>query len=183
MDSEDRSAWERSCRGDLDGFGDIVRRHQGWLRAYLRARMSDWSEADDLAQEVFLTAYRRIHDFRGEGELEPWLKTIAKNHLRNHVRKRRDQYVGGSEELGRLLDQDAGGIATDRPSLEALAECLRQVEGASRSLLNERYVEGKSVRDLAAQSGRGYSALTMQLHRLREILADCVRRKLELSEG
>lgn len=183
MDSEDKEAWEQSCRGDLDAFSGIVRRHQGWLRAYLRARMADWSEADDLAQEVFLTAYRRIHDFRGEGELEPWLKVIAKNHLRNHIRKRRDECVGGSEELSRLMDREAGGIAIGRPSLEALAECLRRVEGSSQTLLHDRYVEGKSVRDLAAESGRGYSALTMQLHRLRELLADCVRQKLEISEG
>ncbi|WP_035614087.1 sigma-70 family RNA polymerase sigma factor [Haloferula sp. BvORR071] len=183
MDPEDRIAWEKSCQGDLDAFSTIVRRHQGWLRAYLRARMADWSEADDLAQEAFLTAYRKIHQFTGEGELEPWLKTIAKNHLRNHVRKRRDECVGGSEELGRLLDQDAGTIAVSSGSLDALADCLRRIEGPSRALLNERYVEGKSVRDLAAESGRGYSALTMQLHRLREVLAECVRRKLELPEG
>lgn len=183
MDSEDRHAWEQSCRGDLDAFSGIVRRHQGWLRAYLRARMTDWSEADDLAQEVFLTAYRRIHDFRGEGELEPWLKVIAKNHLRNHIRKRRDECVGGSEELSRLMDQETAGIVIGRPSLEALAECMRKIEGPSLTLLKDRYVEGKSVRELAAESGRGYSALTMQLHRLRELLADCVRQKMELSEG
>ena len=183
MDSDDRIAWERSCQGDLDAFSGIVRRHQGWLRAYLRSRMADWSEADDLAQEAFLTAYRKIHQFTGEGELEPWLKTIAKNHLRNHVRKRRDECVGGSEELGRLIDSEQGGIPISGHSLDALADCLRRVEGPSRTLLNERYVEGKSVRDLAAESGRGYSALTMQLHRLREVLADCVRKKIEIAEG
>ena len=91
--------------------------------------------------------------------------------------------MGGSEELSRLIDHDTGGISIGRPSLEALAECLGRVEGPSRTLLHERYVEGKSVRDLAAESGRGYSALTMQLHRLRELLADCVRQKLEASDG
>ena len=184
MDPDDRIAWQKSRQGDLDAFSGIVRRHQGWLRAYLRSRMADWSEADDLAQEAFLTAYRKIHQFTGDGELEPWLKTIAKNHLRNHIRKRRDECVGGSEELGRLLDkEEIASIPISNGSRDALSDCLRRVEGPSRELLTERYVTGKSVRDLAAESGRGYSALTMQLHRLRELLAECVRRKVELSEG
>ena len=183
MDPVDQHAWERSCEGDLDAFSGIVRRHQGWLRAYLRARLRDWNEADDLAQEVFLTAFRRIQQFRGEGLFEAWLKTIAKNHLRNHLRKRREDYVGGGEELGNLMDHTTHAIEISGPSLEALAECMRRIEGPSRSLLNERYVEGRSVRDMAAGSGRGYSALTMQLHRLREVLAECVRRKVEVMEG
>jgi RNA polymerase sigma-70 factor, ECF subfamily len=50
-------------------------------------------------------------------------------------------------------------------------------------LLNQRYLSGKTVREISSASGKGYSALTMQLHRLREILAECVQRKLEVSES
>ena len=50
-----------------------------------------------------------------------------------------------------------------------------KIGGPARELLEQRYIAGRTVRELAATSGRGYSALTMQLHRLREVLAECIR--------
>jgi RNA polymerase sigma-70 factor (ECF subfamily) len=55
-----------------------------------------------------------------------------------------------------------------------LRDCLEHIEGPSRELLRLRYGEENSVRQLAARLRRGYSALTMQLHRLRELLAHCI---------
>lgn len=176
-------AVKRSQEGDLDAFGELVRLHEGWVRGFLRSRIRDWSSADDLAQDVFVTAFRRIRDFRGESGFEAWLRGIAVNHLRNFVRKRREECIGGSDELQGLLDREPPGIEAGGPSLDALQECLRRIDGPSRELLDARYVKGRSVRELAAESGRGYSALTMQLHRIREALAECVKRKLEFSES
>ncbi len=161
-----------------EDFNDLVREHEGWVRGFFRARLRDWTAADDLAQDVFVTAYRGLKKFRGDSSIATWLRGIALNHLRNFIRKRREQCVGGSEELQVLMDS-AGSDGSDRDEggmLEALRECLSRVDGPARELLQKRYVVGQTVRELAAESGRGYSALTMQLHRLRESLADCVKK-------
>lgn len=168
----------------MEAFGDLVRMHEGWIRGFLRARISDWAAADDLAQEVFVTAFRRISTYKPDASFESWLRGIAINHLRNFIRKRRELCIGGSEEMQELIDQGAAAIlhgAGENQALEALRSCLERIDGPSRELLDQRYGAGRTVREISASSGRGYSALTMQLHRLREILADCVQRKLEAS--
>ncbi|MFD0894989.1 sigma-70 family RNA polymerase sigma factor [Luteolibacter ambystomatis] len=175
------TALDRSREGDLDAFGELVRQHEGWVRGYLRTRIRDWAAADDLAQDVFVTAFRRIRDYRGEAPFEAWLRGIAMNHMRNFIRKRREDCIGGSEELQALMDADSHAVESSGPALDALRECLHRIDGPARELLDGRYVQGKSVRELADEAGRGYSALTMQLHRMREALADCVKKKLELS--
>lgn len=165
--------------GDLSAFGRLVRQHEGWLRAMLRGRLVDWATADDLAQEVFITAFRKIHDLREGASLEAWLRGIAMNLLRNHQRKRREEYIGGNLELDLLLNGQPLPFETGPPSLDALTECLRSLGSESRQLLEKRYLHGQTVREISAETGRGYSALTMMFHRLREALATCVENKLE----
>jgi RNA polymerase sigma-70 factor (ECF subfamily) len=172
--------------GWMEAFGELVRRNEGWVRGFLRSRIRDWGAADDLAQDVFVTAFRRVKGFRGESSFEGWLRGIAVNHLRNFVRKRREQCVGGTEELQLLIDRGAEGFlgaSDESQALDALQKCLARIDGPARELLTERYVTGRTVREISAASGRGYSALTMQLHRLREALAACVERKLEVPES
>ena len=62
--------------------------------------------------------------------------------------------------------------------LRALHECVEQLDGPARELLRLRYFEEQSVRQIAVLLQRGYSAVTMQLHRLRELLAECIEKKV-----
>ncbi len=165
--------------GDTDAFGELVRIHEGWIRAFLRSRLRDRAAADDLAQDVFVTAFRSIGQYRGDGSFEMWLRGIAVNHLRNYIRKRRESYIGGFAELEELLVKYPEPALEESAALDALMECLDSVDRHSRDQLYERYVRGRSLRDLSRDSGAGYSALTMKFHRLRELLADCVRGKLK----
>lgn len=177
----------RTCGpGWVEAFGELVRRHEGWIRGFLRSRIRDWAAADDLAQDVFVTAFRRVKTFHSEASFESWLRGIAVNRLRNFMRKRREQCIGDSEELQTLIDRGAESYLADSGeslALDALKQCLGKIDGPSRDLLNERYITGRTVREISARSGRGYSALTMQLHRLRETLAACVQRHMETRES
>jgi RNA polymerase sigma-70 factor len=170
----------------MEAFGGLVRLHEGWVRGFLRSRIRDWAAADDLAQDVFVTAFRRIKTYSGDASFEGWLRGIAINHLRNFIRKRREQCIGGNDELQALIDRGADAFLSngdESGALDALHKCLGKIDGPSRELLNQRYVTGKTVREISAESGKGYSALTMQLHRLRELLAECVQKKMEVPES
>ena len=64
--------------GDRNAFDQLVRRHQGMVRAQLRRLLhGDAAGADDLAQEAFLQAWRKLHQFRGEAQFSTWLFRIA----------------------------------------------------------------------------------------------------------
>ena len=185
-DADDKR-WVLAARqGDAGAFSVLVERHHRGVRACLVARMNDAHEAEDLAQEVFVTAFRKLAEFDPRRPLAPWLRSIALNLLRNHWRKFRARPIGGNAELAALLDgQIAADYGAAREPLmhSALRECLERMDGPARELLHRRYGEEESVRELADRLQRGYSAVTMQLHRLREVLADCVAGKVREPEA
>lgn len=163
----------------MEAFEALVRANQGWVRGYLRSRLQDWASADDLAQDVFVTAYLKRRHFRAESTIEVWLCGIARNHLRNFLRKHREQAVGGSEELQEMVGHSGDGWESTDGRLLALSECLQQLSSQARWLLDERYSQGRNVREIARETGKGYSALTMQFHRMREQLAACIERRFQ----
>lgn len=186
---EEQDLIQRATSGDLAAFDVLIRAHEGGVRAFFRVRLLDWAMADDLAQDVFVTAFKRIATFRRDARFSVWLRGIATNHLRNYLRKRRDVPVGGGAELQRVITErinlqyddqfsSRGAELEEQVLLEFLMGCLSKLDEESRLLLHQRYMEQRSVRDIANEVSKGYSALTMQLHRLRETLAECIRRKI-----
>lgn len=178
MSDDEQSLIHRARGGDLHAFEKLVTDHQAGLRAFVALRISVRSEAEDLAQEAFVIAWRKLADF-GEGSFGSWLKTIAHHLIRNHRRKFRAEGVGSHEELDVLWREQQKlrpGDASDR--LAALRDCLSRMDGPSLGLLNDRYLDGMSVNELAKRTGKGYSALTTRLYRLREILAACVENEM-----
>lgn len=168
---------------DLSAFAILVQRHHADVRACLAVRLNNAHDAEDLAQEVFMTAFRRIGDCDPTRPIRPWFRGIAMKLLANFRRKCRPELIGSHEELQALLDAElesrfAHGEGSEGTELEALTECLEKLENPARNLLRARYEEGETLDDLAARFGRKASAVSMQLHRLRVILGDCVKTKL-----
>lgn len=174
---------EAACKGSVEAFGELVILHQAGIRACLVMRMDNPHEAEDLAQETFITAFRKLGEYDSTLPLAPWLRGIAFNLLRNHQKKKRPQAVGGDAELAVLLEQrmkDRYAPLQESAMIAALHECMAtMMDGPSRSLLHRRYTDGATVHDIAKESKRGYSAVTMQLHRLRTLLGDCVKSQLQ----
>lgn len=181
-DPEEERNWLREAReGDLSAFSKLVLRHQWSVRAFLLARLSRKHEAEDLAQETFLTAWRGRMNFDLSRPFAPWLRGIAENHLRNHLRKFRAEPIGGNEALQLLLDQHAESQYPgkgDSDLADAMRECVSRVDGEARQLLMSRYAEGLSIAEICSITGKKHSSVTMKLHRLRLALAECVEAKL-----
>lgn len=173
--------WVLAARsGGHEAFARLVELHGQGVLIFLSLRMSSFAEAEDLAQETFVTAWRRLADFDPQAPLGPWLRGIARNLLQNHWRKRRADAIGGSEELAALLqrDDDESGWEQAPEALEALRHCLTRLESVSQLLVRKRYEEGASIDELAEFTKRKPSALTMHLHRIRQTLRTCIERKL-----
>ena len=75
--------------GNKEAFARLVERHQSRIRQFLRRLTAgDWHSADDLAQETFLQAYRKIHQFKASGSFSAWLHSIAWRKFLSWQRKR-----------------------------------------------------------------------------------------------
>lgn len=182
-DNDDEPELVRAAQqGDVAAFSALVQRHHTAVRACLAVRMIDVHEAEDLAQEAFIIAFRKLPESDPSLPLGPWLRGIALKLLANHRRKFRPLASGSAADLRELLDAE---VATDfsagreSETLSALRECLNELEGPARQLIHERYADGASIEELAGRLGRKASAVTMQLHRLRGLLATCIQRNIE----
>jgi len=182
-DTEDDTLIAAAGAGSLDAFAVLVQRYQAAIRAFTAVRLDNAADAEDLAQEAFIVAWRKIKTFEPGSYFGAWLRAIALNLVLNYRRKFRAHGIGGHAELEALLeDQHEALDATATSRLIALEECLSKVDGPSQKLLRQRYAEGRTIGQIAAETGRGYSALTMQLHRLRLALASCVEQHVSASQ-
>lgn len=163
--------------GDLKAFSELVRRHQARVRAALAVRMRCVHDAEDLAQEAFVIAFRKLAEFDVEREFGPWVVSIAFNLLKNYWRKHRAEPVGGAAELEELLNQrmEIRFREHDETSkLSALRICLGKLNEEMKGLVQKHYHQGLSVAELTQEAGTNHSTMTMRLHRLRDQLRQCI---------
>ena len=111
MAADEKELIARSRAGDAEAFSQLVRRHEDRIYRLARHVCSGMSsEADDVYQETFLTAYRKLALFRGDSELSTWLYRIASNLcLMRRRKKSREPFVA---ELDRPHSHDEESAAT-----------------------------------------------------------------------
>lgn len=172
--------------GDLEAFAALVTRHHASVRAYLAVRVASLHDAEDLAQEALVIAFRKLSEFDAHRPLGPWLRGIAAKLLANQRRKFRAEPIGMNEDLQALLDsQLSGGVFAERePEVFcALRDCLEGLDGPARELVHRRYSEGATIEELSRMLQRKASAVSMQLHRLRLALAGCIESRMAQAES
>ena len=174
----DQALVDDAVAGDRDAFGALVRRHQTRIVNYAMAIVRDPAEAEDVAQETFIRAYRSLARFRGDSSFKTWLYTIATNAARTGLerRGRRSRVEDGS------LDDDAGPLAAaDVPAGDADAEtALVRREAIDRALATLppdlrvavvlRDVEGLDYKEIAAATGAPIGTVESRIFRARRRL-------------
>lgn len=167
--------------GDMGAFKTLVGIHHGRVRAFLAVRMNNAVEAEDLAQETLILAFKKLPELDPERPLGAWLRGVAKHLLANYLRKFRAIPIGANDELQALIDTQLEHDFNQQDESErmsALRDCMEKLDAPARQLLHSRYADGTTLEDLAKRLGRKTSAISMQLHRLRQLLAACIETKV-----
>jgi RNA polymerase sigma-70 factor (ECF subfamily) len=121
-----------AAAGDAAAFGLLVREHQSALRGYLRRlTRGNHALADDLAQETFLEAHRKIAQFQGHGSFNGWLYAIAWSRFLMETRKRKlepldemDERIAPECDPGLKLDLEKAMAMLRPPERSALTLCF-----------------------------------------------------------
>ena len=90
-DTADRELVERSQRGELRAYDDLVRRYQERIYATLYHMTSNHEDAHDLAQDAFVRGWRAIQSFKGDSSFYTWIYRIAVNRTLNFLKQRRNR--------------------------------------------------------------------------------------------
>lgn len=151
----------RAAGGDLAAFGALVNAHEATLRRYTRRLAGD--DGDDIAQEVFLRAWRALAQWRGEGSLAAWLRRIA---TRRYLDRERSAGPGQFHEID--LATPAPDDATD--CRIAVARALNALQPRERAAALLVFAEGHSHVEAAAILGLPLGTLKSIVARARAAL-------------
>lgn len=151
----DRAAVDRARRGDLDAFDELVRRYQHRIVNFVRTQVPRAVDPEDVAQEVFLRAWRGLKTFRGQSAFKTWLYQVATNTARTHfARHSRRQ----EEPAGTLAEEgpDSPPPAVSRENVEAdvirrdrIDHALAALPADQRQIVVLRDVEGFEYKEIA----------------------------------
>jgi RNA polymerase sigma-70 factor (ECF subfamily) len=168
--------------GDRDAFRWIVRTWSLPLRSYLASCTHHLDEVDDLAQEVFLAAYRSLSTFRRGDDFGAWLRGIARNKLYNHMRSsaRRNRALSSFRmEVARVVEADLERAATSDRSeaIEALLHCIGQLPDRLRRVVRAG-LDGDRPAALAEALATSVGAVYNLHYRANQLLRGCMEKEL-----
>jgi RNA polymerase sigma-70 factor (ECF subfamily) len=143
----------------------------------------DSEAAEELAQETFTVALSKGPDAEKGADYGAWLRSIARNLLRNYQRKKRVKWLVFSDDVMELAEHrfaQAGAGRDDQWELRrnALLSCIQKLPEAGRTLLLRRYQLGRSVNQIASDIGIEPGSLSRKFMNIRRILRDCINAAL-----
>jgi RNA polymerase sigma factor (sigma-70 family) len=168
--------------GDDRAFEALYARYQRRITAYIRGMVRDPSRAEDLTQEVFVSALRRMRETERPITFKPWLYEIAKNACIDAYRRgRRAEEIsydaeGGlaPSDYGRLVAADGGPVEAigAKQNLEHLTGAFGGLSETHHQILVLRELEGRSYADIGERLGMTRAAVESTLFRARKRLGE-----------
>jgi RNA polymerase sigma-70 factor, ECF subfamily len=183
---------ERLRQRDEAAFNQLVRLHQAAVFRQLLRVVGDPAEAEDLAQEVFVTVFKAIETFRGDSRLATWIHRIAQNHARNRLKYHGRHKRRGDAPLEESTEESVAvpetGSRLPRPDHEVEAQqaevhirlAINELDPEQRTLIVLRDLENMTYEEIQEQTGLPSGTVKSRLHRARVALQERFR---ALSEG
>jgi RNA polymerase sigma-70 factor (ECF subfamily) len=166
---------------DEEAFSHMVRTYQDKVFNLVYRMIGNRAEAEDVAQDVFVTVFKSIDQFRGESKFSTWLYRVAANHCKNRIKynARRQTAQGGLDEVPEQQMADAGRapvhghvdspdeIFEGRETERLIAQAIAALEEEHRLLVLLRDVEELSYDEIAQVTGLNEGTIKSRLHRAR----------------
>ncbi len=153
------------------------------LRRYIALFVPRRDDVEEILQQTALVLWEKFADYDNDREFLPWAIRFAYFEVLNFRKHRaRRRFLHSEETLLALAEarHELSEELIQRHS--ALKHCLAKLSAKDRSLLERRYSDSSSVKSLAEESGRTVKALYRRLDRIRELIFECVDRRMS-SDG
>ncbi len=161
--SED-AAWVAAAQGgDRAAFGQLYERYARMVHGVLLAKVPV-SDVDDLVQDVFIRALRRLSTLREPGSFGAWLAVIARNVARDYHRRTLPEEPLTDDASDPRILRAASSEDHDGPAA-AVLDAVRSLPDAYRETLILRLVEGMTGPEIAARTGLTPGSVRVNLHR------------------
>ena len=196
QDRRDKILVRRLKNGDEQAFKELVTTYQNRVFGLVFRMIGNRHEAEDLAQDVFLTVYRAIGSYRGEGRFYTWLYRIASNTCKNRIKYLKGRHFNTRVDVddnteAQMPSREGGALhslQSQVPGPEAMIQGQRIQRAIQRELakLDEdhrllivlRDIEGLSYADIMRITGLPAGTVKSRLHRARVALKERMKSHL-----
>lgn len=167
---------------------NLAAQHRPMLVCYARVLLGgDDHQAEDVVQDSFLTAQRRLDDFREGADFGRWLRGIARHKVLERRRAAASRpvvvdsrVIDGMDEVFALFDPGGSGEEPWRDRLlRLLTHCIDKLPPALREAVERVYRQGLNIRDAAAALASTPAAIAQRISRARELIRACVQLQRE----
>lgn len=163
---------------DIEAFAHVYDRHAKRIHRYVRSRVANENDVEDLSAHIFFRALTSISQFRGEGTHKAWLFRIARNVIADWY-ARRDREVPVEVFPDEAEEADGTPLALTLVDEEnsLVREKVAQLSEAQQEVLRLHYWKGLSIEEIATRTRRSSVAVRQLLHRARRQLKGTLARK------
>jgi RNA polymerase sigma-70 factor, ECF subfamily len=170
----DAECVRRVQQGDTDSFEILVRRHQKAIFNLVYRLLGDYDEAVEISQEVFLSAFKSIHRFRGDATFSTWLYRIGLNHAgtrRKNLNSAHQRYIplDGTEVSGDGAVDPAKSVE-QKEIQRRVQEALNDLDPDDARIILLRDLQDLPYEDVAAMLDIPVGTVKSRLHRARQAL-------------
>lgn len=169
----DAECVKRVQRGDTQSFEILVRRHQKTTFNLIYRFLGDYDEATETAQEVFLSAYKSIQQFRGDANFATWLYRIAFNHAssrRKSLNSKLQRHVALEDEVVADCSADPETSAERREIQQCVQQALNSLDREDAQIILLRDLQDVRYEDIAETLDVPVGTVKSRLHRARQAL-------------
>ena len=151
-----------ALEGDREGFAKLYKLYAPLVHGVLLARVPR-AEVDDLVQDIFLHAFKKLRTLRDSAAFGPWIAMIARNRAVDFHRRSRETVE---------INEEMRGTETQDSRASEILELIRNLPEAYRETLVLRLVEGMTGPEIAARTGLTAASVRVNLHRGMKLLRE-----------
>jgi RNA polymerase sigma-70 factor (ECF subfamily) len=171
----DRALLDRTRRGEVEAYGEVVRRYQSSVFNVCYRLLGERREAEDLAQETFIRAYQRLNTFDLARPIGPWIRRVAANLCYNHLKRQEFPQMRLDDEWDLVAAnplQNPEAVHDASWQAEVVRSAIVQLPAAYRAVIELRHFQELSYAEIAAELNIPLSQVKSNLFRARKSLAN-----------
>src|ERR1044071_8649332 len=168
----DNEVISRVLQGEQNAYAELVNRYQGYVFTLVLRMIKSREDAEEVAQDVFVKAYRSLADFRGESKFSTWLYTITNTTCITFLRKKRlDIQSLDNEKIFEAADNKGSGLGANaieqKSRVNMVTEAIAMLSTDDAEIITLFYKAEQNLEEISRILGIEPNTAKVRLHRAR----------------